>query len=74
MNNKIWKDVLDKKYPTYVERLEPYKGELVIMDGDKEIYRRPINISYDAKFGPDVMDISEWENMVAKFIDEEYNK
>lgn len=74
MNTKVWKDVLDKKYPTYVERLEPYKGELVIMDGDKEIYRKPVGISYDAKFGPDVMDISEWENTVAKFIDEEYNK
>ena len=34
--NIVWKDQVDKKYDVYVERTEPYKGELVIKEGNKE--------------------------------------
>lgn len=74
MEYKIWSAELDDKYQVYVERVEPYRGELVILDGDKEIYRKLVTLSYDAKFGPDTQDVYDWENSVVKFIDEEYNK
>lgn len=72
--NKIWTAKLDDKYDTYVERVEPYKGELVIVDGDKEIYRKSVTLSYDAKFGADAQDVYDWENTVVRFIDDEHNK
>lgn len=70
----MWTTQLDDKFDIYVERVEPYKGELVIMDGDKEIYRKLVALSYDAKFGPDVADVDIWQNEILRFIDEEYNK
>ena len=48
--NIVWKDQVDKKYDVYVERTEPYKGELVIKEGDKELTRKPVTMVYDAKF------------------------
>ena len=72
--NIVWKNKLDDKYDVSVERTEPYKGELVIKEGDKELTRKPVTMVYDAKFGPDVADVYEWENMCVEFIDNELNK
>lgn len=70
----IWEAKLDNKYDIYVERVEPYKGELVIKEGDKELTRKPVTIAYDAKFGPDAADVYEWENICIEFIDDQLNK
>ncbi len=72
--NIVWKDLLDKKYDVYVERTEPYKGELVIKEGDKELIRKFVSIVYDAKFGPDAADVYEWQNICIEFIDNQLNK
>jgi hypothetical protein len=72
--NIIWKANVDEKYEVYVEQGEPYKGELVIKDGDKELTRKFVTISYDAKFGPDISDVAEWEALCIDFIDNTLNK
>ena len=72
--NIVWKNKLDDKYDVSVERTEQYKGELVIKEGDKELTRKPVTMVYDAKFGPDVADVYEWENMCVEFIDNQLNK
>ena len=74
MKYKVWNTELDDKYQVHVERIEPYMGELVIMDGVKEIYRKLIKLSYDVKFGPDIEDVRIWQDEVIRFIDEEYTK
>ncbi len=74
MNYIIWEAELDKKYKVYVERVEPYKGELVIKEGDKELTRKFVTLSYDAKFGPDISDVTEWERVCIDFIDNTLNK
>ena len=70
----IWEAKLDNKYDIYVERVEPYKGELVIKEGDRELTRKSVTIVYDAKFGPDAADVYEWENICIDFIDNQLNK
>ena len=70
----VWKDQVDKKYDVYVERVEPYKGELVIKEGDKELTHKFVTIAYDAKFGPDVSDVTQWQLDCIDFIDNTLNK
>ena len=70
----IWEAKLDNKYDIYVERVEPYKGELIIKDGDTTLTTKSVTLAYDAKFGPDVEDVQQWENMCADFIDKQLNK
>ncbi len=72
--NIIWKSKVDEKYEVYVERDEPYNGELVIKEGDKELTRKFVTISHDAKFGPDISDVTEWERVCIDFIDNTLNK
>ena len=72
--NIIWEAKLDNRYDIYVERVEPYKGELVIKDGNKELTHKFVTISYDAKFGPDIADTAEWERLCIDFIDNTLNK
>lgn len=66
--------MVDEKYEVYVEQVEPYKGEFVIKEGDKELTRKVVTISYDAKFGPDISDVTEWERVCIDFIDNTLNK
>lgn len=69
--NKIWENRLDDKYDVFVESVEDgYKGFLVIMEGDKELLREEVSISFAARFGPDVADVAEWEQRCVDFIDE----
>jgi hypothetical protein len=69
--NKIWENRLDDKYDVFVEGVEDgYKGFFVIMEGDIELLREEVSISYGAKFGPDVADVAEWEQRCVDFIDE----
>lgn len=70
----VWKDQVDKKYDVYVERVEPYKGQLVIKEGDNELTRKFVTITYDAKFGPDTFDLLQWELDCIDFIENQLNK
>ncbi len=66
----IWEGVLDEKYTVRVSRTEPYRGKLEVLEGDKLLMESDVSLSYDAKFGPDVGDVAEWEIAAMDFIDE----
>jgi hypothetical protein len=67
--NLVWSATMDERYLIRVVRTEPYSGELVILDGDKELLREEVVLSYNALFGPDVFDVEAWQDRAIKFID-----
>ena len=66
---KVWENKLDNKYEVFVERKSPYNGELVIREGEKELLREAVTISYNAPFGPDAGDVQIWQDRCCEFID-----
>lgn len=71
MGMKIWEDHVDKKYPCFVERDEgdPYKGKLVVMDGEEIIFTKDVGISFGGPFGPDAGDVAIWQSMSCDAVD-----
>jgi hypothetical protein len=65
----IWESKLDDKYLCRVTRTEPYVGLLEIIEGEEVVLSESVPLSYDAKFGPDVFDLSEWQDRCVEFID-----
>ena len=74
MNYTIWQCKLDRKYDVRVERVAPYEGELVICENGNMLTIKQVQISYDAKFGPDITDIADWEAFCIDYIDNKYQK
>jgi hypothetical protein len=74
MNYTIWESTVDKKFKVCVTRVAPYEGELIISEDDKMLTIQQVTISHDAKFGPDISDITEWERVCIDFIDNTLNK
>jgi len=70
----IWHSRVDKKYDCRVVRVDKYNGTLQVFDGEKEIFSKPVTLAYGAIFGPDIDDLSLWEEMIINFIDNEYIK
>lgn len=68
----VWWSRLDARWQVEVHRLRSYRGELVVFDhrdGDRVALRREVGLSFDARFGPDVADVAEWQTLVAAFVD-----
>ena len=74
MNYIIYKSKLDKKFDVWVERVAPYEGELVISENGKMLTIKQVTLKFDAKFGPDVSDITDWESFCIDYIDNNYQK
>jgi len=72
--NKVWRNRIDNKYDIFVESKAPYKGDLVIQENKIELLREEVNISFDAKFGPDIEDVYKWEDRAIEFIDNQLKK
>jgi len=66
-----WQTRLDNKYDVFVEYGEDdaYHGFLVIKDGEKELLREATHISYGARFGPDMDDVTTWQNRACEIVD-----
>ena len=67
-----WSAILDNRFKIEVQRTEPYMGVLCIWDGkdsDKLLFEEEVPIGWDARFGPDVSDLSFWQEKVCQFID-----
>jgi len=67
-----WSRVLDCRYGMEVKRIEPYKGLWVMYDLDnnnKILHLEEVAISYDAKFGPDALDASNWSYRGIEIVD-----
>ena len=73
----VWYTGLDDKYSVLVFRTAPYKGMLHIYKGllneDKvELNSKEVDLSYDARFGPDFNDVEKWKDYCIDFIDNKY--
>jgi len=62
MTQIIWTCTIDEgKYFAEVERTGEYIGVLRLYRADDALLlEKPVNLSYGAKFGPDVQDINDW--------------
>lgn len=71
--DNIWEATIDNRFKCSVVRSEDYTGKLIIVDTedeDKIIHKTDVSLSYGAMFGPDVSDISEWEEICINIVDE----
>lgn len=71
-NKVIWAVILDRRYKCEVQRTEPYKGCILAFDSqqnDKLIYELNVPISYNAQFGPDIVDVASWQELIIEKID-----
>lgn len=71
-NDVAWAGVLDCIYGIEIVRDRPYYGIFKIfnLDNKELIYvEKDVAISFDAKFGPDVLDIHEWQEKGLEIID-----
>ena len=74
--NQPEEDVLyacdDQVYPDYHLRVvrADVGGHLTVSFKGKAIYEQEVPLAYDARFGPDVMDIEEWGLLACKVTDE----
>ena len=72
----LWAAIMDRRYKCEVQRTEPYTGVLLAFDSkdnDKLIYELAVPISYDAKFGVDIVDVASWQDLIIEKIDENSN-
>ena len=75
----VWWSKLDKRYQVEVQRVgsgseSGYRGTLFVFDhqeDNKRLLSKEVGLSYQAIFGPDFQDVSDWQDKAAKFIDEE---
>ncbi len=68
-DNIVWTSNLDSKYEVTVTRTDGYQGELTISEGDLVLHRESVGLSYGATFGPDTMDVAEWQRIAVEFVD-----
>jgi hypothetical protein len=72
LKSVVWAGLLDKRYKLEVIQTEPYSGTLFMFDGnanDELIHHEDVKISYDAKYGPDALDVSAWQDIGIKIAD-----
>ena len=72
----IWVAILDRRFKCEVQRTGTRQASLFVFDSkdnDKIIYESRVPLSYDAKFGPDIGDVAEWQEMCAKAVDDIIN-
>jgi hypothetical protein len=65
----VWHSRLDDRYDIHVERKDKYLGDLVIKEGDNELFREEVGMQYGAIFGPDVDDVQHWQDIAIQFVD-----
>lgn len=69
----VWASVLDKKYGLEVLRLKEntHHGIYTIfeLESEKILSQENVILSYGAKFGPDISDVSIWQDMAIEIVD-----
>ena len=72
MNEQIiWTATLDDRYECNVTRNSHYSGQLKVFDNQekKYLYDEEVRLSYGATFGPDAVDVVEWQDKVVEIVD-----
>nr|MBI5456091.1 hypothetical protein [Candidatus Levybacteria bacterium] len=75
----VWWSKPDGRYQVEVQRIgkgaeSGYTGTLFVFDhqeNNKRLLGEKVDLSYQARFGPDDQDVSDWRDRAAKFVDEE---
>lgn len=75
----VWWSRLDDRYQIEVQRVgegseNGYSGTLVVfdhLDNSKKLLSEQVGLAYGAAFGPDIDDVSTWQERVISFIDNE---
>lgn len=65
----VWTSRLDDRYIVTVRRTAPYRGELTITDAGQVIHREAVGLMFDAIFGPDIDDVSNFQRIAIQVID-----
>lgn len=65
----IWTSLLDNRYIVTVRRTAPYRGELTITDAGQIIHREAVGLMFDAIFGPDIDDVSNFQRIAIQIVD-----
>ena len=71
MSKIIWDAELDNRYKCTVKRLDERKAVLTVVDTTNEetLLDREVGLSYGAMFGPDMMDVADWQTMIIEAVD-----
>lgn len=68
----VWWSRLDGRYQVEVHQTGGYYGILYIFDhqnGDALIHSEQVGLAYGARFGPDVDDVSTWQEKAIEVVD-----
>jgi hypothetical protein len=66
----VWEAQLDEVYDCKVTRIDEYKGKLTVIDQfDRVLLEEEVGLMYGAMFGPDIADVSHWEDKCVEVID-----
>jgi hypothetical protein len=71
MEEIIWSNILDERYECKVSRNSHYSGQLTIFDNQlkKFLYDEEVRLSFGATFGPDALDVNEWQDKIIEIVD-----
>ena len=64
----VWSAMFDGKYAIKVTRTAPRRGELTVSEGGNVLYRKPVDLSFDALSGPDIDDVVAWHEIAIRFV------
>lgn len=60
----IWEAKLDDLYDCKVTQTDDYLGQLTMIDPfDRKLIDREVQLTFGARFGPDVADVAYWEEL-----------
>lgn len=68
----VWWSRLDNRYQIEVHRKGERTAKLIIFDhnqNDEVLKTFDVGLSYGAIFGPDIDDVSTWQDMAVEFVD-----
>lgn len=66
----IWEEKLDDLYNCKVTRISENRGKLTMVDPfDRILLEQDVGLLYGAIFGPDIEDISYWQDLCISVID-----
>ena len=70
-NDDVWVSTLDDIYECRVSRTKPYCGKLTITVDGNLLFEQSVSLDYDARFGPDIANVAEWQELCVNYIDGE---
>lgn len=72
MEDVIWADAVDNgAWKAKVVRTSERAGELTVTESatGRVVHRENVGLSYGAVFGPDIADVTQWQDTVINVID-----